>query len=448
METLDLVKKYNVAAPRYTSYPTVPFWKNDVTDTRWFQIVKRAYYESASEGISLYIHLPFCESLCTYCGCSKHITTNHSVENDYIEALLDEWHQYVSAIGEKPIIRELHLGGGTPTFFQPKALERLINGIFAYARKHEDFEASFEGHPNNTTGDHLITLFHLGFGRVSFGVQDLDLEVQKAIHRIQPFENLEMAVKQARRIGYRSINFDLVYGLPHQSLHSLQMTLEKSLRLSPDRIAFYSYAHVPSMFPSQKAFEQYLPDEYLKKELYDTACAYFTQKGYKDIGMDHFTKDTDTLYQAYKNGKLHRNFMGYTAHKSGLLLGLGASSISDAGYAYRQNEKKVKAYEQKIKEKQSLHLRSHLVTVEEAATRAIILQIACNGQAQWTEDAYVLSPEQMNTLDEMQKDGLLTYNLSSVSLSQRGRQFTRNICAVFDKYLMAKTENIHFSKAI
>jgi oxygen-independent coproporphyrinogen III oxidase len=250
-----LLRKYDVPTPRYTSYPTVPCWDaTTFSNEKWVSTVKKTFKES-NEGISLYIHLPFCESLCTYCACTTRITQNHKVEIPYIQAILKEWEQYKMLFEGKPRIREIHLGGGTPTFFSPENLRWLITYLLDGVDIHPDYEFSFEGHPNNTTREHLQTLFDLGFTRVSFGVQDLDEKVQRTINRIQPFENLERATKLAREIGYDSISFDLIYGLPFQNPFTVSDTIDKVLLLRPDRLSFYSYAHVPWLKPGQRGYE-------------------------------------------------------------------------------------------------------------------------------------------------------------------------------------------------
>ena len=242
----QLIQKYNVAGPRYTSYPTVPFWNiNEFSGKKWNLSVQQSFKESSEEGISLYIHLPFCESLCTFCGCHKRITKRHEVEIPYIQSVLKEWQLYCNLFGKKPIIKQLHLGGGTPTFFSSENLQMLIKGVFRKAYKAIDYEFSFEGHPNNTSYEQLETLFKLGFRRVSFGVQDYNLKVQRAIHRIQPFENVKRVTEWARQIGYTSIGHDIIFGLPHQSKNDVIETVNKTNLLRPDRLAFYSYAHTP-----------------------------------------------------------------------------------------------------------------------------------------------------------------------------------------------------------
>src|SRR5690606_14366195 len=296
-----LIQKYNIPTPRYTSYPTVPLWENNLQREHWSELVKKAYDDfGKKEGISLYIHLPFCESLCTYCGCNKRITKNHSVEAPYIDTVLAEWQMHLKLLPSRPKLAGIHLGGGTPTFFSPEELSRLIHTIQSSSELLPDAEFSFEGHPNNTTLSHLKALYDVGFTRVSYGIQDFDPKVQKAIHRIQPLEKVKEATDNARKVGYSSINFDLIYGLPHQTIETITDTFEKVADLRPDRIAFYSYAHVPQLFPAQKAFEAFLPQEAEKRALYDRGKALLIEMGYQEIGMDHFSLSEDPLFLAQK----------------------------------------------------------------------------------------------------------------------------------------------------
>jgi len=271
--TNTLIQKYNIPGPRYTSYPTVPFWDEEgISYENWIKTAQKSFDESnQSEGISIYIHLPFCESLCTFCGCHKRITKRHSVEEPYIETVLKEWALYCDVLSEKPRIREIHLGGGTPTFFSPENLKKLIDGIFEKADKFPGYEFSFEGHPNNTTEKHLQTLFDLGFKRASFGVQDYDLKVQKAINRLQPYKRVEDVTNNCRKIGYTSVSHDLVFGLPHQTKEAIIDTITKTKQLKPDRIAFYSYAHVPWIKGvGQRGYDDNdLPTAEEKRELYE-----------------------------------------------------------------------------------------------------------------------------------------------------------------------------------
>jgi len=279
-----LIKKYNVPGPRYTSYPTVPYWNEvDFSTAQWMDFLQQSFKESnRRQGISLYIHLPFCESLCTFCACNKRITKQHSVEAPYVEAVLKEWNQYRKMLPEQPVIREIHLGGGTPTFFSPENLEKLVGGILNGCMVHEEQEFSFEGHPNSTGKEHLRTLHKFGFRRVSFGVQDYSERVQKAIHRIQPFENVRKATETARETGYASVSHDLVFGLPFQTLRDVRQNIMLTLALKPDRIALYSYAHVPWIKGvGQRGFhENDLPSGELKLQFYQTAKRLLEAAGY------------------------------------------------------------------------------------------------------------------------------------------------------------------------
>ena len=267
----SLIQKYNVPGPRYTSYPTVPYWDiASFSGKQWEASLRKSFIESKEEGISLYIHLPFCEQMCTFCGCHKRITKRHDVEIPYLKALLQELDLYITLLGEKPTIKELHLGGGTPTFFAPENLGWLLQQIFRKAHKAQDAELSFEGHPNNTTKSHLQALYNVGFRRVSFGVQDYNSTVQKAINRIQPFEQVEKVTQWAREIGYTSVGHDLIYGVPFQTLEDVAHTIERTNDLRPDRIAFYSYAHVPWIKGNgQRGFkEEDLPSATIKRQQY------------------------------------------------------------------------------------------------------------------------------------------------------------------------------------
>ncbi|MCB0667405.1 MAG: coproporphyrinogen dehydrogenase, partial [Saprospiraceae bacterium] len=307
-----LIQKYNIPGPRYTSYPTVPYWDADSFDPAiWKETLAGSASRHRKEGISLYIHLPFCERLCTFCGCIKRITKNHQVEEPYIDTLLAEWQLYLDLLGFRPNLREIHLGGGTPTFFQPDNLNRLLSEILAGSDS-DGIEISFEGHPNNTTGEHLQILYNLGARRVSFGVQDYNPVVQKAINRIQPFENVKKVHELSKEIGYQSISHDLVFGLPHQNEEGITDTIEKTLELMPDRISFYSYAHVPWLKGiGQRGFDENdLPKDAEKRKLYELGKNMFFDHNYHEIGMDHFALEKDDLYQAMARQKLHRNFMG------------------------------------------------------------------------------------------------------------------------------------------
>lgn len=445
-----LLRKYDVPIPRYTSYPTVPCWNTEAfTNKDWITSVKRSFDESNDDrGISLYIHLPFCESLCTYCACTTRITKNHKIEIPYIQAILKEWEQYKLLFGRKPVIRELHLGGGTPTFFSPQNLHWLVSYILEGVDLHPKYEFSFEGHPNNTTREHLTVLFDLGFSRVSFGVQDLDEKVQKTINRIQPFENLQCVTSLARQIGYASISYDLIYGLPFQNPFTVSDTIDKVLELRPDRLSFYSYAHVPWLKPGQRGYEDAdLPSGSLKRHLYEIGRYKLKKAEYEDIGMDHFALRTDSLFKAHIAGKLHRNFMGYTTSNTDLLIGLGASAISDAKYAYAQNEKKVEDYINAIIQTGSAVAKGHILSDEDLLIRQCILEISCKGELNAELLLKTADRTILDTLVEMEKEGILYLIDGGFKVTSAGEPFIRNICRVFDKR-MRPDEKALFSKAI
>lgn len=450
----ELIKKYDVPVPRYTSYPTMPYWDTNKFDTKkWMEAVKRSFDESnGTKGISLYIHLPFCESLCTYCACNTRITKNHKVEIEYIRALLKEWEIYRKIFGRIPTIRELHLGGGTPTFFSPENLKWLISYLLEGTDIHDDFEFSFEGHPNNTTSEHLQTLYDLGFRRVSFGVQDLDPKVQKTINRIQPLENLVKVTTFARKMGYDSISYDLIYGLPFQTSASIVNTMEKVLMLRPDRVSFYSYAHVPWIKPGQRGYEDAdLPSDVVKRQLYDIGRAVLKSEGYEDVGMDHFALRHDSLFAAQANGKLHRNFMGYTTNETDLLIGLGTSAISDAKYAYAQNLKKVEEYAAAIKNNQLAIFKGHIQTFQDMLIKKCILEVACEGKIRQQSILDLKTETVLPALWKMREEGIVSANVDGFHVTDVGRIFIRNICSVFDfrmRDAQEKSQSQIFSKAI
>ncbi len=451
----SLIQKYNVAGPRYTSYPTVPYWDNTTFSLKkWKASLIQAYDESnLDEGISLYIHLPFCESLCTFCGCNKRITKRHEVESPYVSAVLKELDLYCKLFDTKPKIKELHLGGGTPTFFAPINLERLINGILTRTTLADVYEFSFEGHPNNTTREHLQTLYNLGFRRVSLGVQDYNETVQKAIHRIQPFENVKNVTEVARAIGYTSIGHDIIYGLPFQTEEHVKETIYKTNSLQPDRIAFYSYARVPWIKGNgQRGFKDNdLPTAESKRNQYEIGKKLLIKSGYSEIGMDHFALETDTLYKATLSKTIHRNFMGYTASKTKAMIGLGVSSISDSWYGFAQNVKGIEEYYHLINEGIIPVFRGHILSDEDLVIRQHILNLMCLFKTSWTSSNNYFNeiPDVLIKLKEFEADGLLEMDSKSISVNEKGKPFIRNICMAFDLLLKRKKPNVQlFSMTI
>ncbi len=448
---LDLLNKYNVPAPRYTSYPTVPYWEAKSFDLEsWKTSMIRTFWRNGRE-ISLYIHLPYCESLCTYCGCHTYITKNHGVELPYVEALSQEWQLYLEHLPAKPILKEVHLGGGTPTFFDPQTLKSLLSKIIDTCEVPEDAQFSLEGHPRNTTEDHLTALHELGFDRLSLGIQDFDKQVQKTINRIQDFEQVQSVTTKARQIGYRSINYDLIYGLPYQTSDTIRDTFEKVTALNPDRIAFYSYAHVPTMKPAQKSFEAALPSTEVKLSCLQLGRELLRQAGYEEVGMDHFAKPEDELFRASQQGSLHRNFMGYTTGHHQMLIGLGASAIGDFWEAFVQNEKDISTYKQRVAAGEFPFSKGHLHSAEDLFLRQRILEIMCQGKTSWSPeelDQYGLSIH-WELVDELEGDGLLQVSESGINITIAGKRFLRNISMALDARLWkARTAFQGFSKAV
>jgi len=455
MSKTSLLQKYNIPGPRYTSYPTVPYWDEKGISTKdWIQTFQHSFDESnAEKGISIYIHLPFCESLCTFCACHKYITKRHELELPYIETVLKEWKLYLDLFSEKPTLRELHLGGGTPTFFESKNLNTLIKGILDSVTLHKEYEFSFEGHPNNTTEEHLQTLYNLGFTRVSFGVQDYTEKVQRAINRIQSFENVQKVTKLARNIGYTSISHDLIFGLPFQTISNIIDTVKKTIELKPDRISFYSYAHVPWVKGvGQRGFgDNDIPKNNYKRKLYEMGKHMLLNFGYIETGMDHFSLPTDSLFKAFESASLHRNFMGYTTNNTQLMIGLGMSAISDSWYSFAQNQKSLAAYQEQIKNGQLPIIKGHLLSEEDLIIRRHILNIMCHFETSWLDSDLKFKDltQVIVRLKELEDDGLVLIMKNGLIVPKIARAFVRNICMAFDLRLVRnKPETQLFSMTV
>ena len=451
----SLISKYNVAGPRYTSYPTVPYWDQDsFSVSSWKESLQKSFKESnGKEGISLYIHLPFCESMCTFCGCNKRITKNHKVEIPYLESVIKELRLYVALFSDKPRIKQIHLGGGTPTFFSSSNLEYLINEIFKLADRAENVEFSFEGHPNNTTLEHLETLHELGFNRVCYGVQDYNLSVQIAINRVQPFEKVQAATNNARKAGYTSVGHDIIYGLPFQTIDNVVHTIERTIELLPDRIAFYSYAHVPWIKGNgQRGFkDEDLPTAAVKRQQYEIGKRLLDEAGYVEIGMDHYALKTDSLYQAQQNGTIHRNFMGYNSSNTQVMIGLGVSSISDSWYSFAQNVKNIDEYQSLVEKGELPVYRGHLLTEEDLIIRKHILNLMCRFETSWQDDDLYFNelPDVLLSLIELEKDDLIEIRSNQLLVTEKGRPYVRNVCLPFDLRLQRnKPETQLFSMTV
>ena len=445
----ELIGKYDIPAPRYTSYPTVPYWSEKPTIENWIKSLRNTLSLDTSRW-DLYLHLPFCETLCTYCGCNTTITKNHKLEEPYVERILKERKSYLQQVPDfrQRILNHLHLGGGTPTFLSEAQLDHLLAGILEGLRIDDCFEGSIEVDPRRTRISQLEVLRRHGFNRVSLGVQDFDPEVQRLVNRVQSFEQTQAITVESRRLGFTSVNFDLIYGLPRQSLASIREMVEKTKQLRPDRIALYSLALVPWIKPGQRLFkDEDLPKGEEKRALYELARDLLLQEGYLEIGMDHFALPNDSLAKARDEGRLHRNFMGYTDKKGDVLLGLGVSSISESPDMFFQNEKILPKYEELIDRTGFAPFRGHILSREDRQARKQILQLMTVGETSFADDP---DREQiLARLEEMQKDGLIESDGSRVRILPSGRPFLRNLCLVFDRrFFRSQPEMRIFSQSI
>jgi len=450
MDYASLLNKYDVPVPRYTSYPTVPYWSDSPTTQQWLQSLAQALSRKETSW-SLYLHIPFCETLCTFCGCNTMITKAHDRELPYVETLLKEFATYQKALPDlaKKPLRQLHLGGGTPTFLSAQHLERLISAIYqSVTIDRSDFEASLEVDPRRTTAEQLEVLKKLGFNRVSMGVQDFDSEVQRLVNRVQPFEQTRDLTLAARKLGYQSVNYDLIYGLPKQNLQSFKQSIERTIDLRPDRIALYSFALVPWIKPQQRLFkDDDLPQGRDKLALFEAAYTRLLQAGYVEIGMDHFALPSDALAEAQKHKTLHRNFMGYTEMRTEVLLGLGVSSISETPDCFHQNEKVLPLYEKKVQGAEIPTLRGHRLTEQDQAQREQILQFMTQGEVKLRSQAQIDDAQAF--LGDMIKDQLVALEGDILRITNLGRPFLRNACVIFDQRLrQQKPETRIFSKAL
>lgn len=442
----DLLAKYNRQGPRYTSYPPVPFWKNAPSESEWIGHLKSVYSEK--EGMDLYVHVPFCEKLCYYCGCNRIVTKNHSVQDNFVDLLLLEWQTYCDRLGFIPTINSLHFGGGTPTFLTPENLEKLI--VKLTINKKENFTGSIEIDPRNTSIEHLDCFKRNGIKRVSLGIQDFDPLVQKAINRAQSFELVEKLVHELRLRDFESINFDVIYGLPKQTSETITETFRLIRKLKPDLIAYYSYAHLPERLKNQRLINPAdLPEASEKQAFYELGKELLAMDGYADVGMDHFALPHNFLFKAKNDNRLHRNFMGYVDKKSPILLGLGPSSISDSSLSFAQNEKGMNEYELKIKSGSLAINLGHTHDDKDLNVQKIILSLMCRNESMLPDNEHIpYWNDVKNELKSMEHDGMIKMDDYKVIVLPIGRKFIRNIAMVFDFYFREKMPAEKFSRTI
>jgi len=436
----EFLAKYNRPGPRYTSYPTAPVW-NDAFGPQDLEGVF-ADADRAGRSISLYLHIPFCEALCLFCACNVVIQKNKAVAPPYLEVLKRE----IGHVGERvarsrPVV-QLHWGGGTPTYLTPLQIEELFEFTRARFTLASDAEIGIEVDPRVTTPAHLETLRRLGFNRLSMGIQDFHPQVQETVHRVQPYEMTRDLILEARRLGFGSINVDLIYGLPYQTPERFARTIEQIVGLSPDRVAMFSYAHVPWLKKQQGSFAKQLPEGMAKFQIFRTGLLNFLEAGYLYIGMDHFARPGDELAVAQQNRTLHRNFQGYTTKAGADLYGMGVSAISGIGDAYAQNYRDLPGYERAVAARGIGTMRGYRLSADDRLRRAVIGRLLCHTVIRKREiesefamvfDEY-FAPE-LERLAVFAEDGLIVHNDKEIRATMLGRIFIRNIAMVFDPYL-------------
>jgi oxygen-independent coproporphyrinogen-3 oxidase len=454
--SLELLQRYNVQGPRYTSYPTAPMWKETFGAPDYARILEESAAATRPAPLSLYLHLPFCERLCYFCGCTVVITgSHHALESPYLDVIEREIDWVAEHAGTGRPVVQLHWGGGTPTYFPAPLLERLGRRIFDRFQLAPDAELGVELDPRVTTREHLETLAALGFNRLSMGVQDFDPRVQQAINRIQPARDTRRLVEQARELGFPSVNMDLIYGLPYQTPESFSQTIDQVLEIGPDRLAVYSYANVPWMKKHQNILAPHLPDERTKFGIFRTALERFTEAGFEYIGMDHFARPDDELSRARADRTLHRNFQGYTTKAGTDLIGLGMSAIGSVGDAYVQNRRELAEYRRAVQESGAATFRGARLSADDRLRRTVIGNLLCHGVVvkREIEATYGIRFDDyfgpaLEKLRDCVEDGLVELSRSEVRATTLGRIFLRNLAMPFDAYLDQPMEKPTFSRTL
>lgn len=442
---MNLIEKYQRPAPRYTSYPPYPYWNQRPTQKEWLSEL-HSYKDLR---VDLYLHIPYCQSLCTYCGCTRTITRNFDKGMDYTSLLLDEWEMYANELPQLKI-DSFHLGGGTPTFLKSEYLHVLLENLST--RFSSEFEGAVEIDPRVTSLHHIRVLKKFGVKRFSLGIQDFDEEVQRVCNRIQPVTLVEEVVRELRSSDVSiGINFDLIYGLPQQTKESIEKTIAAVKKLRPNTIALYGYAHVPWRSRAQKSLEKYnIPQGKEKRDLYEVSKEKLFEAGYREIGLDHFALEEDELHKAYQDNTLKRTFMGYTRKRAPVTLGLGASAISSTKRMYVQNEKEVHSYGEKIRKEVFPLAHGHKLSHRDQICSQIIQAVMCQGRANFSSLLTYLTQEEAGNLYqsllEMEEDGILKMDIESLIVLERGKPFLRNICLLFDHHFSG--EEKAFSQSV
>jgi oxygen-independent coproporphyrinogen-3 oxidase len=451
----ELIRRYDKLGPRYTSYPTADRFHGEFTEANYFSYLEqRAANESQNPPLSIYIHVPFCESLCYFCACNKIITQDHSRTTEYLHYLAKEIELVAARIGPDRRTAQLHFGGGTPTFLTPDELRQLMALLRSHFNFLPDAELGIEIDPRTVSDGTMAMLGELGFKRTSFGVQDFDAAVQQSVNRIQPYEMVEKAVTASRQAGFESINADLIYGLPKQSLESFNRTLDRVIELSPERIALYNYAHLPSRFKAQRLIiEADLPSAELRLKIFLMSVRRLLDAGYIYIGLDHFSKPEDELNKARLDKTLHRNFQGYTTRADCDLIGFGVSAIGKVGHSYSQSVRTVKAYYANLEAGRLPVEKGFALSADDVLRRQVIMELMCSGPVDFAAvnaahgiDFVSYFADELSQLKTYEDAGLITVDAHSIHVTPKGRMFVRAVGMVFDKHLAQSTAK--FSKLI
>ena len=452
----DLLKRYDVPGPRYTSYPTADRFVEAFTEQDYRQALAQRAAGSMALPLSLYVHIPFCESLCYYCACNKVITKHHSRGAEYLRHLSREVELQIEALGSGQAVSQLHLGGGTPTFLSDAELEDLMTMLRRHFNLVPGGEYSIEVDPRTVNAERLRALHRLGFNRLSFGVQDFDPAVQKAVHRIQPAEQVFALVAAAREIGFESVNVDLIYGLPLQTPESFRRTLAQLTELRPDRVALYGYAHLPTRFkPQRRIVSAELPGAAEKLAMLSASLDTLVEAGYVYVGMDHFALPDDALAVAKRQGRLHRNFQGYSTQPDCDLIALGVSAIGRIGATYSQNAKSLEEYVDLLDQGRLPIVRGLALTRDDLLRRAVIMSLMCQGELLFESidqghliDSRRYFARELEQLGEFAEQGLVKLDDSGVQVTDRGWYLVRAIAMVFDRHLQADQDRARFSRIL
>ena len=453
---LDLIRRLDKNGPRYTSYPTADRFVEAFNAESYRTWVEKREIGGIARPLSLYIHIPFCNTLCFYCACNKVITKDKSKAAEYVSYLVKEMAMQAMLLGPDQVVEQLHFGGGTPTFLSDEEIRQVMTAIRQHFKLVKDGEYSIEIDPRKVSDATIALLGETGFNRISIGVQDFDDEVQKAVNRIQSEEETLRVIKAARANGFKSVSIDLIYGLPKQTLEGFATTLDKIISANPDRLSIYNYAHMPTMFkPQRRIHEEDLPTGQLKLDILSMAVDKLTKAGYVYIGMDHFAKPEDELAVAQRQGRLHRNFQGYSTHSDCDLVALGLSSIGKIGPTYSQNYRELEDYYGALDRDVLPIMRGMELDADDLVRRAIIQDLMChfelnkdsfNKEFQIDFDRYFAT--EMEELREYEREGLLEMSSKKITVTPKGRMLIRNICMAFDKYLRTRKKHAVYSKVI